>query len=143
MVWEDVTRVRKKRKPVRAVRFADVKVGDQLVVRFNNYDDTVRDWFYQVTHIWFDPVAGFRAEGEPDQEAGIMVAIQRINSMGIPYGRPDKHTRRGLASQKYHYAKIDYIGMCKARLEGLNAGSVVGIGAAKRIKKHPSLSKPL
>lgn len=135
--WVEPT-PRKQRKPARAVRFAEVKVDDQLVQSERRYDDRKIDRHWIVVAVWFDPVAGYY-----DREAGNMVAVQRINEFGIGQGLPARHTRRGLASQGYRYSKVDYIDLCRARIEALKAGTVVGIGAAKRIKKHPSFSKPL
>lgn len=91
---------RKRRKPGRALRFAEIKVGDELVCVHEAYVPS-RDRFV-VTDLWFDPVAG-----ERDETAGQMVAIRWMRD-GQPVGTKRPHTRRGLAMQGYHYAK-DYL----------------------------------
>jgi hypothetical protein len=86
---------RKRRKPGRAVRFANIKVGDLLALRKSDGD------YYNnviVTDLWFDPVAG-----ERDETAGMMVAIRWLRD-GKEFGAKRQHTRRGLAMQGYDYA---------------------------------------
>jgi hypothetical protein len=127
---------RKRRPPSRAVRFADVKVGDQLARTWPNYmnhGDGVVVWHYVVTDLWFDPVAGQR-----DETAGRMVAIQRIDwRTGNLVDRKEGHTLRGLASQGFRYAGLDYMSQVKAVLAAKAAGDVVGIGMGHVIRRRP------
>ncbi len=131
--WVD-TPVRKRRKSPRALRFANVKVGDQLVLPPSN------DWYsripehYVVTDLWFDPVAG-----QEDELKGRMVAIRLIGDDGSPYGHKRSHTIRGLASQRYRYADIDFIAQGKAFVAALEEGTVVGIGKGAVIRARPKL----
>jgi hypothetical protein len=90
-------------------------------------------WYYIVTDLWFDPVAG-----QDDPIAGEMVAISHINEAGI-WRRKQPHTKRGLASQGFHYADVDYIALCKARVAAGKEGAVVGIGYGNVIRRRPRL----
>lgn len=123
---------RKRRKPARALRFAGLIIGDQLMEKARG------DWgrkfptFWLVTDLWFDPVAGQR-----DGTAGRMVAVIRIDQHGELVGEKYRHTLRGLASQGFHYAKHDRIAECKARLAAMKDGSVVGIGLGRARPKLP------
>lgn len=123
---------RKSRKSPRALRFADLKVGDQLFWTRYHWPDSAG--YYLVTDLWFDPVAG-----QDDETAGRMVAIVRLGHDGEPRGHKERHTLRGLASQGFQYADRDYIAFCKARKAGMEAGDVVGIGAGRRIRARPKL----
>lgn len=90
---------RPRRKPGRAVRFAAVAVGDELVcVRGASEIQLNQMTRFVVTDLWFDPVAG-----ERDETAGMMVAIRQMRD-GHPVGSKWPHTRRGLAMQGFHYA---------------------------------------
>lgn len=133
--WTEVP-PRKRRKPSRAVRFADIKVGDQLKRPEAAYliaGDRTLVRYYVVTDLWFDPVAG-----QDDPIAGQMVAIRRIDPRtGEPIQRKQPHTRRGLAMQGFHYAGIDYMAMAAARRSAMQEGSVVGIGLAHMIRARP------
>lgn len=132
---------RKRRKPARAIRFAAIKPGDQLVLNRPSAALDRRSYpiHYLVTDTWFDPVAG-----QDDETAGRMVAIQRIGNDGEIAGRKFAHTVRGLASQQYRYADLDYIAMCKARLAAHTEGKVVGIGKGSVIRRRPKLpGRPL
>jgi hypothetical protein len=54
--------------------------------------------------------------------------------------RKSSTTIRGLASQQYVYADIDYIALCKARGDAMQTGEVVGIGAGVNIRKRPKIA---
>jgi hypothetical protein len=140
----------KRRKPARALRFAGLKVGEQLVQR-TEISQTVRDvgadndsykqvpWragdaFFLVTDLWFDPVAG-----QTDPVKGQMVGLVQIKAGGDLWSHKSSTTLRGLASQRYHYYKGDRIAECKLRLAAVKAGDVVGIGYGKTIRKRPRL----
>jgi hypothetical protein len=112
----------KRRKSPRAIRFAELKVGDQIkrIWRTNGFRE--HESHYVVTDRWFDPVSGQR-----DAVGGEMVAVRRINERGDVVGRKMRHTLRGLASQGFNYAG-DFIGFCKTRLGALEDGKVIGIG---------------
>jgi len=149
--WVD-EKPRVKRKRGRG-RFADVKVGDQLMQRvigrwdqFPKPADGVandpapirheRDygWCYAVvTDIWFDPVAG-----QDDPIKGEMIAIQVLRQ-GLPLGGKRAHTVRGLASNQWQYADRDEIAHWEAVRAGVDAGDVVGIGRGKRGRKEQRL----
>jgi hypothetical protein len=134
------TPVRKRRKPARALRFAELKVGDQLCRDWNNVLVAGKArWFYLVTDLWFDPVAG-----QDDETAGRMVAIAHINPRNGETRRKESHTLRGLASQGFHYSGIDFVEHTKAKIAGMIAGNVIGIGRGLVIRKRPKLpGKPL
>lgn len=135
---------RKRRKSPRAVRFADIKVGDQLVryypvkeCRTNADGERVvvtvsqQTWHYLVTDLWFDPVAG-----QDNHVAGEKVAIAQIKSDGQVLQRKEPHTKRGLASQGFHYAGRDFIALARQRLDAEN---VVGIGLGAVIRARPKV----
>jgi len=108
---------RAKRAPPRIIKFAEVKVDDQLkATRGGN------PGYYLVTDVWFDPVKGQR-----DPAAGEMVAVQRIAPTGKPHGSKWPHSKRGLASQGYDYLGFDYMAQRKAITTGEKAGVVVSI----------------
>jgi len=90
---------RKRRAKPRALRFSDIKVGNELSKRMTWHGERAVT-FYVVTDLWFDPVAGQR-----DHEAGNMVAVRRIEP--FPTDRKEPHTRRGLASQGFRYRYSD------------------------------------
>ena len=69
-----------------------------------------------------------------------MVAIQQISANGELVGNKYAHTRRGLASNGYEPADIDFIEMAKQRLKAWKDGKVVGIGDKRRPKMD---AKPL
>ena len=134
----------KTRKSPRAVRFADIKVGDQLVRKYpvkenrtnadgENLIVTVSQqvWHYIVTDLWFDPVAG-----QADRVAGENVAIALVKSDGQVAPRKEPHTKRGLASQGFHYADIDFLELVRQRAEAEN---VVGIGFGNVIRRRPKV----
>lgn len=101
---------RKRRKPGRALRFANIAIGAELVcVHWHANDQVTPETMprYVVTDLWFDPVAG-----ERDPIAGQMVAIRTLRD-GQPIGSKCPHTRRGLAMQGYHYAE-DYLARWRA-----------------------------
>ena len=139
--------VRKKRKSPRAVRFASIKVGDQVMKTWTEKgwrggDDTrgpAREfsqaiWYYIVTDLWFDPVAG-----QDNHVAGEMVAIARIKPDGGIHSHKEPHTKRGLASQGFHYADRDYLADRKTVLAAVEEGKVVGIGRGQIIRRRPKL----
>jgi hypothetical protein len=136
--WVD-DQPRKRRKSPRALRFANIKVGDQLMKT-----TVAKGWrggrvkpgdpptelsrhtrYFLVTDLWFDPVAG-----QTNHVAGEMVAIAQIRSDGSIADRKEPHTKRGLASQGFHPADRDYIDFTKKRLEAEN---VVGIGRRRHL----------
>ena len=126
---------RKRRKSPRAVRFAAIKVGDQLMRRWKTYDGKTTVWYYVVTDLWFDPVAGQR-----DETAGRMVAIRSIDSRtGEPRSHKERHTVRGLALQGFVYSEIDFPALMKARNEAAAQGVVIGIGQAHIIRRRPKI----
>lgn len=125
---------RKRRTSPRAVRFSDLKVGDQLMRLRKDWDDRMRAAYYIVTDLWFDPVAGQR-----DETAGRMVAIRSLDDNGLERKRKEPHTLRGLASQGFHYADVDYIALKVAEKAAQEVGAVVGIGYASVIRKRPKL----
>lgn len=139
---------RKRRKSPRAIRFANIKVGDQVMRTYTSrgwrggIDDTSAPptelsqttWYYIVTDLWFDPVAG-----QDNRVAGEKVAIARIQPDGQIYPRKEPHTKRGLASQGFHYADHDFIAFVKQRQEAEN---VVGIGFGRVIRRRPKLPNP-
>lgn len=135
------------RKPARALRFAEIKVGDQLMVRYAtkfqqgdgkggwiDKTDPLKVWYYVVTDLFFDPVAG-----EHDDLAGRMVAIKRLDPRtGKPCQAKRSHTLRGLASNGYHYADIDFITQRALAIEATNEGRVINIAMGKIIRKRPN-----
>jgi len=131
--WHEIP-PRKRRKPARALRFAEIKVGDQLVLKPSKSWHRKIPQYFVVTDLWFDPVAGQR-----DEVSGHMVAIRVIRHDGEVHGSKRPHTRRGLASQQYHYAGIDYIAQCKALVASIDNGVVVGIGRGKLIRGRPKM----
>lgn len=147
-IWADVTKPRKVRKSPRALRFAEIKVGDQLMQTTTSagwrggIDDmkapavpySKTTWYYIVTDMWFDPVAGQR-----DPVKGQMIGIQRLDEKGEPISRKVSHPIRGLASNRFHYADRDYIAFCKTRIDAMNDGAVVGIGMAGVIRRRPKV----
>lgn len=136
--WVEIPE-RKRRKPARALRFAELKVGDQLRRDWDNVLVTGRArWYYLVTDLWFDPVAG-----QDDEVAGQMVGIAHIDPRTGEACRKQSHTLRGLASQGFHYAELDFIAHIKAAIVGIAEGKVVGIGRGLVIRKHPKLPSRL
>lgn len=133
--WIEVPQ-KKRRKPARALRFAEIKVGDQLMRKWDSHlNNGVVVWYYQVSDLWFDPVAG-----QDDPTAGSMVAIQLISHRtGEVNGRKNAHTLRGLASQGFRYADIDYIAHAAARNAALVTGEVVSIGRGHVIRARPKV----
>lgn len=123
---------RKRRKPGRALRFANLEVGQQLMRRpkANWYRKIPQ--YYLVTDRWFDPVAG-----QTDPVAGQMVALCDIKSNGELSKRKSGTTLRGLASQQYEYADVDYLLLCRTRHEAMGDGKIVGIGMGSVIRKRP------
>lgn len=106
---------RKRRKPARALRFAQLQAGDVLIHRAKwkrtvhahdaqslaTANDNGRDEVGVATGLaictdrWFDPVAG-----QDDPVAGEMAAVRAITNRGVA-PRKWPHTLRGLAMQGY------------------------------------------
>ena len=104
---------RKRRKPGRAVRFANLQSGDILIHRAQwqrevhvkhavpvaNDDRRTEQGtavgFAMCEHRWFDPV-----KGERDETAGQMASVRIITSHGLA-PHLGAHTLRGLASNGY------------------------------------------
>jgi len=126
---------RKQRNAPRALRFADLKVGDQLVQKPNGGWYRAIPIYYQVTDLWFDPVAG-----QTDPIKGQMVGYDQIGTNGELRGAKRATTIRGLASQQFEYADIDYIAQCKVVKEAKADGKVVGIGMGRIIRKRPKVA---
>lgn len=145
-------KARKRTKAARALRFANIQVGDQLmrreVSRWSTYakdpnaanDPAIiqheKDSGYSyavVTDLWFDPV-----KGETDPISGQMVAIRWLRQ-GKEVGSKQPHTRRGLAMQGYHFADRDEIAHWDAVRKAIADGDVVGIGRGKAIRKRPKV----
>ena len=146
---------RREKRKRGAGRFADVKVGDQIMQRVvSRWDTVARDdraandaaWIKHerdhgfayaiVTDLWFDPV-----KGETDPIAGQMVAIQHLRQ-GRPIMSKRPHTVRGLASNGFVYADRDEIAHWNAVRAAHDAGQVVGIGQGRTIRKRPKISGP-
>lgn len=127
---------RKRRKSPRALRFAEIAVGDQLMRTWPGFlDQGISVWYYVVTDLWFDPVAG-----QSDETAGRMVAIQRLDPRtGEPNYRKEPHTIRGLASQGFRYADLDYAAHVKAARQAAVEGKVIGIGRGIVIRRRPKV----
>lgn len=133
VIYED----RKRRKPARALKFGDVKVGDQLVrvcnfVQIDNLYDRRQKIYYLVTDRWFDPVAG-----QDDEVAGQMVGLRQIGPDGELRGGKLATTVRGLASQQYQYVGFDMIAQQKAAVAALKSREVIGMGEALKIRARP------
>lgn len=148
VIWVDVTKPKRApRKPGKR-RFENIKVGDQLVRTTEvkgwrgGKDDfkgpptplSKTTWYYLVTDLWFDPV-----RGHDNRESGEMVAIQRIRETGEPWGGKQGHSIRGLASNGFQYADMDYVQFCRDRIESMIDGAVVGIGLGHKIRRRPKL----
>jgi hypothetical protein len=133
--WVEIP-LRKRRKSPRALRFAEIKVGDQLMFKWPDHLNAgVVVWYYLVTDLWFDPVAG-----QEDETAGRMVGIQHIDwRSGEADGRKQPHTLRGLASQGFHYADIDFMAQLKAANQGMAEGKVIRIGQGHLIRRRPKV----
>ena len=132
--WHEMPQ-RKRRKHPRAVRFAELKVGDQVMRQWKTYNDRVDVWYYVVTDMWFDPVAGQR-----DETAGRMVAIMSLDPCsGEARGSKEPHTLRGLASQGFAYSDIDFPALVVTRNEARADGKVVGIGIGNVIRQRPKV----
>lgn len=126
--WVEIPQ-KKRRKSPRALKFGSVKVGDQLVKTYQK--ERKSSIYYLVTDLWFDPVLG-----QEDELKGSMVGYAQIKLDGSA-GRKSSTTIRGLASQQFDYADIDYIALCEARKGELESGKVVEIGRGKVIRKRP------
>ncbi|HET99457.1 MAG TPA: hypothetical protein ENH89_03610, partial [Aurantimonas coralicida] len=127
-------------------RFDDISIGAQLMRTYTmrgwrgGIDDTSgpptdlsqQTWYYIVTDLWFDPV-----KGDTNPKKGQMVGVRRLNGHGEAFGRKQGHTRRGLASNGFHYADRDYISECKAFLAAKEEGKVVGIGMGLVLRQRP------
>ena len=146
--WVEPT-PRKRRKPPAPRRFADLKVGDQLMQTSETHSlkralSANEEWvktayqsstaYFIVTDRWFDPV-----RGQDDPIAGQMVGYAQINARGGVSTHKSSMPIRGFASQRFEYADRDYIVWCKSRLEGMETGAVVGIGHGKVIRKRPKI----
>ena len=131
--WVEIPQPKRRKSP-RALRFAELKVGDQLMQKpADNWHRKIPAYFV-VTDMWSDPVAGQR-----DPVAGQMAAIVRINETGEPHGSKSGYPIRGLASQQFHYADIDYIEHAKSREAAKTSGAVIGIGAGRAIRARPKM----
>jgi hypothetical protein len=115
-----------------AMRFTDLKVGDQLVMEPRENWHRKIPIFWIVTDLWFDPVAG-----QHTRASGMMAAVQRINDDGELFGSKRSHTLRGLASQGFTFARKDIVAERRLRAVALKNGSVVGIGQAYAIRRRP------
>jgi len=139
--WVDDPQPKKRRASPRALRFAELAVGDQLMHEHSGFaigTNRVRQVFYYVvTDLWFDPVRGQR-----DPVAGEMVAIRMLNrNTGEPHGGKHAHTRRGLASQGFQKSDIDFAALAEARRAAMAEGSVVvGIALGRVIRQRPKIS---
>jgi hypothetical protein len=133
--WVEIP-LRKRRKSPRALRFAEIAVGDQLMRTWPGFlDHGISVWYYVVTDLWFDPVAG-----QSDDTAGRMVAIRRLDPRtGEPSHRKEPHTIRGLASQGFRYADLDYSAHVKAARQAAVEGKVIGIGRGLVIRRRPKV----
>ncbi len=146
---------RREKRKRGAGRFAEVKVGDQLmqrvISRWSTYAtdpsaandpamvDHEKDCGFAyaiVTDLWFDPV-----KGEEDPIAGQMVAIRHLRQ-GRPIMSKRPHTIRGLASNGWQYADRDEIAHWEAVREAHEAGKVIGIGVGKVYRKRPQIPGP-
>lgn len=130
---------RKRRSPPKQGRFSNLAVNDQLecpdpMYRGSASTRKAPSLFYLVTDLWFDPV-----KGQANDFSGQMAAVLRIGSDGNPIGKKLGYSRHALATQGFHPAAIDYIGLCRLRSEGASTGDVVGIGEARRIRQRPRL----
>lgn len=127
------------------MRFSDIKVGDQLVHEYAVKSQTLGPdgWsemrpshkqtnYCIVTDLWFDPV-----RGQKSYAAGQMAAVSWIRPDGSVDKRKRGHSLRGLASNGYRYAEIDYINLCKARI---SSEKVVGIGFGNVIRRRPKVA---
>jgi hypothetical protein len=134
--WVDVTRHRKTRKSPRAIKFAALKVGDQIMQKPRPGFYRGIATYYVVTDIWFDPVAG-----QDNEAAGTMVGFAQVKSDGT-LSRKRSTPIRGLASQQYDYADKDYVGLATARAAAMKEpdGAVVGIGYARTIRQRPKIA---
>lgn len=126
----DDARPEKVRRPSKR-RFEEVKVGDQLVLPPAPDWHRGVPWYFVVTDVWFDPVAG-----QDNPQSGEMVGVQRLGPAGDPVGSKASHSIRGLASQRYRYAEIDYVALCRTRTKAMEDGTVVGIGRGAAIRKR-------
>lgn len=123
--WVEIPKKQRRASP-RALRFADVKVGDQIMLTPRSWHYRKFKIYYVVTDLWFDPVAG-----QNDPLKGAMVGYAQIRGDG-ELTRKSATTLRGLASQGFEYADMDYIAMCKARLPALKDGTIVAFNRKKR-----------
>lgn len=147
---------RREKRKRGAGRFAEIKVGDQIMQRVVSRWDTValddraandaawikheRDHGFSyaiVTDLWFDPV-----KGETDPVAGQMVAVQHLRQ-GKPVMSKRAHTVRGLASNGFVYADRDEIAHWEAVRAAHEAGQVVGISLGRVIRKRPKNPEPI
>ena len=132
--WGEPIR-RKRRKSPRALRFKALAVGDQSMLKPRQHSIWGQTIYYLVTDLWFDPVRGY-----DDAVKGLMVGFQQIGLDGIPWNSKSSTPIRGLASQQYAYADINYIEMCFTRSRAMQDGAVVvGIGQAKKIRARPKI----
>lgn len=132
--WTPIETKRKRRKSPRALRFAEIKVGDQLMRK-----PTESWWrgiamYFVVSDIWFDPVAG-----QDDPIRGQMIGVQQLDENGEPRKHKSAYPVRGLASQQFHYADMDYIAHCKARASAKVDGAVVSIQMGDVIRRRPKI----
>lgn len=124
---------KKRRKPGQPRRFANINVGDQIMLKPNKSWYRGIPTYFLVTDLWFDPVAG-----QDDPVKGQMVGFAQIKPDGELAGKCSTPIR-GLASQQYEYADIDYVALCKQRLVAMDAKTVVGIGHGRVIRQRPKL----
>lgn len=130
--WVEVPQKKRRGSP-RALKFAAIKVGDQIMQKPRESFYRKIPVYYVVTDLWFDPVAGQR-----DATAGQMVGYAQIREDGSVWTK-SKTTLRGLASQQFDYADMDFMAMCKARLAALTDGEVIPISKARAIRRRPKL----
>jgi len=134
--WVDVTKVKKLRNAPRPLKFGNVKVGDQLMKKPREEWYRKIPIYYVVTDRWFDPV-----EGQRDPIKGEMVGYAQIKEDGS-HSTKSATTVRGLASQQFDFADVDYIALATTRAaeHAKDDSNVVGIGLAKVIRSRPKIS---
>lgn len=148
----------KRRRAPRALRFAEVKVGDILIQRdklrgyiergeptamptanCNNRMEPMHATCWAiVTDLWLDPVLA-----ERDETRGRMVGLRYFQN-GQAVGSKWSTTLRGLASQQWNYATQEEIAEQEAKrrlIEAVRAGEAVPISRSP--KARPKGPRPL
>lgn len=134
MKWIDVTRQKPQRRSPRALRFANLKVGDQIMRKPQDGWYRKIPTYFVVTDLWYDPV-----EGQDDPLRGRMVGYAQIGQDGR-IGRKQSTTIRGLASQQFVYADIDYAALVATKNAAMaESDGVVPINLAHAIRRRPKL----